>query len=124
MTVDSDTSVREARRIGVLWSGLLLPPLAFLTNLAIAYALVPRACTTNEPLLLHLVHFVSLLLTLAGGLVAWRVWRATGAEWPGDAGGPLGRSRFLAGSGLLSSGMFALVILAQWFPGFVLDPCQ
>jgi hypothetical protein len=124
MTVDPRTEVPDASEIRALWTGLLLPPIAFLIDLEVAYALVPPACSSRNELPVHLVHFVCLLLALGGGLTAWRSWRATGATWPDEEGGPLARSRFMAGIGVFLSLMFALVIVAMWIPSFMLDPCQ
>lgn len=124
MTTDPRTSIPDARRIAALWTGLLLPPVAFLLNLELNYALVPRSCLRNDVLLVQAAQTLCLLLALGGGLVAWRVWRAEGAEWPGGEGGAVGRTRFMAGLGLLLSAMFTLVIVAQWIPGFALSPCQ
>jgi hypothetical protein len=124
MGVDSRTSVPDAGAIRALWTGVLLPPIAFLINLEVAYALVPKACASRNTLVLHLVHLVCFGMVLLAGITAWRCWTATGAEWPGEGGGPLARSRFLAGIGVLMSGFVALVILADWIPSFMLDPCQ
>jgi hypothetical protein len=124
MTVDPRTDVPDARQIRALWVGLLLAPVAFLINLEVAYALVPTACASRNGLPVHLVHLACLLLTLYGLLTAWRSWQAVGGTWPGEEGDPVARSRFMAGSGLLVSGMFVLVIVAQWIPSLVLDPCQ
>jgi len=124
MTTDPRTSIPDARRIAALWTGLLLAPAAFLLNLELGYALVPRSCERNDALLLHATQAVCLLLAVIGGLVARQVWRAAGAEWPDAEGGAGGRTRFMAGVGLLLSALFALVIAAQWIPGFVLSPCQ
>jgi hypothetical protein len=124
MTVDSRTSVPDAGAIRALWTGVLLPPIAFLINLEVAYALVPKACASRNTLVLHLVHLVCLGLVLLGGLIAWHCWKVTGAEWPGEGGGPLARSRFMAGIGVLMSGFVALVIVADWIPSFMLNPCQ
>ena len=124
MTVDSRTAIPDARELRALWTGLLLAPAAFLLNLEVAYALVPTACSTRTRLLVHIVHLVCLLLAAAGALTAWRSWKSTGETWPGEAGGPLSRSRFMAGVGLLLSLFIVLVIVAQWIPSFVLSPCQ
>ena len=124
MTVDLRTDIPDARAIWALWVGLLLAPIAFLLNLETAYALVPTACSSHRELPVHLVHLGCLLLAAGGLLTAWRSWRTLGATWPGEAGDPLARSRFLAGTGLLVSAMFVLVILAQWIPSLLLDPCQ
>jgi hypothetical protein len=124
MTVDSRTSIPDIREIRALWTGLLVPPLAFLVSLEVAYALVPRACSANSMLAVHLVSLVCLLLTLWAGVVAWRWWNALGRDWPAEAGGRPARSRFLAGVGVLLSGYFALTTIALWIPDFVLHPCQ
>jgi hypothetical protein len=124
MRVDPRTDVPEERHLRALWIGVLLPPVAFLINLEVAYALVPPACSSHNTLPVHLVHLACLLLTLYGLVTAWRCWKDAGSTWPGEAGDPLARSRFMAGTGLLVSGMFVLVIVAQWIPSFILDPCQ
>jgi hypothetical protein len=123
-TVDTRTEVPDAGPIRALWIGLLLPPTAFLLNLEVAYALVPTACASRNQLPTHVVHLVCLLLVLFAGVTAWRSWKSTGETWPGAEGGPLARSRFMAGLGWLTSLLFGLVIIAQWIPEFVLNPCQ
>ena len=123
-TVDSRTGVPDAGEIQALWTGVLLPPIAFLINLEVAYALVPKACASRSTLVLHLVHAICFGLVIVGGLVAWRCWRVAGAVWPGEGGGALSRSRFIAGIGVLISGFVALAIVADWIPSIMLNPCQ
>jgi hypothetical protein len=124
MTVDPRTDVPDKGVIRALWTGVLLPPTAFLFNLEVAYALVPTACNDSTVVLVHLVHLVSLALVVFGGVAALRVWRQSGATWPGGEGGRIGRTQFMAGMGILMGLMFATVVLAQWIPSFILDPCQ
>jgi small-conductance mechanosensitive channel len=124
MTFDPRTEVTEAREVRDLWLGLLLAPAAFLTNLEVAYAMVPHACSAGSRLLVHVVHAVCLLMAGGGALIALRMWRLHGETWPGEAGGRISRSRFLSGVGLLLSLFVVMVILAQWIPSFVLSPCQ
>jgi TRAP-type C4-dicarboxylate transport system permease small subunit len=122
--VDNYTGIPDSRTIAALWAGLLVPPLAFLANLEISYALVPTACKAGNASMIHLVHLLCLLLALGAGLIAWKSWNTFGTEWSGTEGGPIARSRFMAGSGLVGSALFALVIVAQWLPSFGLSPCQ
>ncbi|HET6796833.1 MAG TPA: hypothetical protein VFH40_06675 [Gemmatimonadales bacterium] len=124
MTVDPRTDVPDARELRALWAGLLLAPTAFLLNLEVAYALVPTACSTHSRLLVHLVHLACLILAGLGLFAAWSSWSSSGEVWPGEDGTRLGRSRFMAGLGLLMSAQFMLVIVAQWIPSFLLSPCQ
>jgi hypothetical protein len=124
MTVDPRTDVPDKGIIRALWTGVLLPPVAFLLNLELAYALVPVACGARTVVLVHVVHLVSLALAVFAGVVAWRTWQKSGATWPEGEGGRLSRTQFMAGLGILMGLMFAVVILAQWIPSFILDPCQ
>jgi hypothetical protein len=121
---DTHTEIREARHIGALWTGLLLAPSAFLLNLELSYLFVRPSCVQETVLPVHIVQTGCLLLAILGTLMAWRCWTAEGREWPDEAGGPVARTRFLAGVGFLASALFVLVIVAQWVPTFALHPCQ
>jgi hypothetical protein len=121
---DTRTTLVEGGRIVTLWTGLLLAPVAFLVNLELSYLMVSPSCARGSALSLHRIHGACLLLALAGAVVAWRSWGAVGTGWPGEAGGPAARSRFLAGLGFAGSAFFALAILAQWIPTLTLHLCQ
>ncbi len=108
----------------VEWAGVLAGPLAFLLNLQVSYMLVPWACATGAQGTLYFVAAGALLLSGLGGLTSWRVWQRRGREWPGDEAGAVPRSRLLAVLGLLTSVLFALVIVAQGIPTFILSACQ
>jgi hypothetical protein len=73
---------------------------------------------------LHLVTLVSLAVTGWAGFVAHREWRHVGGGEPGEEPGAVGRTRFMAGLGLLSAGFFALVLIAQWTAKLFLNPCM
>jgi hypothetical protein len=122
----SSTSTAELRTRGTttaLCYGLLGPPLAMLTNLLATYALTPRACTEGS-LLLHLISLAMLIVSAAGGAFAWRTWQLTGSSWPDETGGTVGRSRFMAVLGMLTSVFFSVIIAWQWMPHLFLSPCQ
>ena len=124
MTVNPEQAYFRNEGIGWLWFGILTPPLAFLLNLQLSYMLVPQVCATGQYFLLHLVPLGALLLTIGGGVSAWRNWQRAGQGRSSRAGGVLPRSHFMAGVGLLSSGLFFLAIVAQWLPNFILSPCH
>lgn len=123
-TAETGGRFREPGGIAALWFAVLAGPLAWMLGLNAQYGLVRVACDERSLLLLHAVSLLTLLLALAGGLVARREWRRAGGEWPGEAGGTLPRSRFMAVLGLLASGFFALTIVAQWVTNLFLDPCM
>ncbi|MDQ3819194.1 MAG: hypothetical protein M3362_16170, partial [Acidobacteriota bacterium] len=100
----------------LLWTGVLLAPFVWSTQMEVNYLLVPYACMTGHRVVLYLVTLVALILAAAGGLISWRNWQEAGREMPDDAGDARTRSRFMALLGLLTSAMFFVVILAQGIP--------
>lgn len=124
MTKKAKKEFGEQRGVCWLLTGLLAAPLAFLTQLTVNYAVVPRACSSGHTYAPHLVTILFLLVALAGGFVAWRNWQAAGRVEPGEGGGVVERSRFIAVVGLLLAGLITLVFIAQWIPQFLISPCQ
>lgn len=124
MTAYPPAGTMDPRRGRALAAALFIPPITVLGNIEIAYALVPTACASQNSLPLHLVNALSLALTIVGGLIAWRSWKALGIGLPEEEGSPLARSRFIAGIAVPLSGLCGLIIVAQWIAVFVLDPCQ
>lgn len=123
--VDAATDYKSGPGVLELWAGVLVGPTAVLIQLSINYALVMWACGTGNTWVLHLVSLLALLLTAATGIVAAVNWYrlATSAE-PEDSAGPIPRSRFMAVLGTLLSVLMSLVIIAQWVPVFLYNPCQ
>jgi hypothetical protein len=123
-STEAEHRFKERRGIAALFVGLLGGPVLALGTLHLTYAVVPRACRTGAELPLHLIMGLTVALAVGTLWLAWRDWRIAGASWPGEEGGMIGRSRFLAALGVLLSAFFALVVLAMWAPIFVLGPCQ
>lgn len=107
-----------------LWTGILAGPIVWLFSFETNFALVPWACHFQGKLALYIVSIVALALTSGTFALAWGQWKDLGKEWPGEAGGTLGRSRVMAGAGLLVSAMFCLVIVAQLIPELILGACE
>jgi hypothetical protein len=107
-----------------LWAGILTAPFAWFAQLEGNYIIATHLCPDNAQLPLHLVTAGALVITLSGAAIAWSNWRYAGTSWPDDSGGPTARGRFMAALGLMLSGIFFLVIMAQGIPNFLLDPCQ
>jgi hypothetical protein len=110
--------------IAALWAGLLLAPLAWTLHLGIGSALVDWICESGRGMIYHLLTLATLLIAAGGFYLAWHSWRIAGPQWPDSGGDPVSRSRFMALSGLMLSGFFTLVIIAQWLPALFLDPCS
>jgi hypothetical protein len=120
---------REFARTGglfALWAGLLAGPVVWLLQFQTNYTLVPLLCRSGaRNLALHAVFVVALLLVAAAGLLAWRNFRAAGATTRDeDEAGVIPRTRFMSLLGLCVTGVFFVVIVAQWVASWVFGPCQ
>ena len=124
MTVDLRPRPDDGTPTALLALALFLGPAAALADLQVAYMLVAPSCEAGNNLPLHLVHAIMLAAAAVGvgcGVAAWR--RSGSGELHTDAG-RTARTRFLAVLGILLSGLFAAVVVAQWLGDFVLSPCQ
>jgi hypothetical protein len=107
-----------------LWTGVLGGAFVWAMQLQVGYAL-SRFSGEYPSLTIahHLTSAIAVLLAFAATLLAFRDWRRVGAGEPGGTEpGVAGRARFLAALGILTSGLFTIVILAQWLPTLFIDP--
>ena len=107
-----------------LWYGVLIGPAAWKLQLMVNYALVPYACWHRLEILNHLASLLLFLLALSGALMSWRSWQRSGQNLELSTAGVAGRSRFMAGVGLILSAYCALLIVGQWAPNLVLSACD
>lgn len=108
------------------WVGMALPPLAWILQIAVNYAITPWLCRWNHgPLLLQGVSLAALLAAGVGIGLCWMEWRRHGGGSLLHAGGDLAdRPRFMALTGLLFGALMWLLILLQAIPPFVVPPCE
>ena len=90
--------------------------------MSISYALVPFECYGGSKRPLYLIAIVALVLTAFGGLISLLNWRNANGRG-GNFDGNMTANRFMAVLGMLSSGMFFVVIVAQGLATLVLHPC-
>jgi hypothetical protein len=104
---------------GVLFYGILGPPLLTLLNLEISYAIAPVACLAGSKMGMHISTAIILALVILAGVgAAMRLRR----NWIEDT--VLSRPGFMAMLGILESTLFSAVIIAQWLPDAFLSACQ
>lgn len=123
MRDDADAYFAQPRGMLELWGALGLGPVAWILHQQSSYLLVYWACGTGHVFVFHLATVLLLLLAGFGAYLGWRAWNDAGAERPDDGGSVADRSRFMAMCGIVLSGGFSVVILAQWVPALVIDPC-
>jgi len=116
------TELKSDITIGELWAGVLVGPLAALTQLEVNYALVMWSCSHHSTWPLHLVSVLALFFTIVAGLLAYRIWQSVRIDE--DGAGPAARAKLMAVIGILISILMSLVIIAQWVAVFIHDPCE
>lgn len=128
MASTAETKRAFVRKGGLLalWAGLLAGPVVWLIQFQTNFTLVPILCKSGaRNLALHAVFVVALLLVAAAGLLAWRNFQAAGATSRDESeAGVIPRTRFMSVLGLLVTGLFFLIIVAQWIASWVFGPCQ
>jgi hypothetical protein len=124
MTAKAAENLKSGGAAAALWCGILLGPIAALSQLEANYALVLWACGAGRDWPLHLVSVAAILITLCAGLLAYRVWKRVGGSWDDEGPGAVPRARFMAAVGIFISLVMFLVILAQWIPVFIYGSCQ
>lgn len=122
----SSTSSPASSKFGLaaLLAGILGGPVAWLVDLDVSYALASQACRSGHLGVIRLVPCLSLLVVGGAVFAAWWSTRQTSRNAQDDGGRPDDRAHFMAVSGLVLSAVFALVIIAQAIPRFILGPCD
>jgi len=109
----------------VLFVALLGPPVVWLTALQIGYAFASYACDLEMSRLpLHVTTIAALAIVAAGATLSWNALQRTMAAEPTDGGMPRQRAKFMALLGLMASALFALQVIAAWYPRWILDACR
>jgi heme/copper-type cytochrome/quinol oxidase subunit 2 len=120
----------ERRESWMLWVGVLTGPAAWSLQLMINYNLEEIACgpaagTRGEVWGIGVgtwilaVDVVLAIATLAAVLVAFRCLRTTA-----DDTSTGNRARWMAVAGVMTSGLFLIVIVSGLAPPFILDVCE
>lgn len=107
------------------WPALLVAPSLALTNLSITYALTTPECSHQSDVAMHVVSAVILAICVLLTLQAWRNWLAQGggSVTPPRQDDAAVRGRFMSAVAGMVGTLSSLVVIAQWFPQWVLSPC-
>lgn len=114
----------DDRGLVVLWTSMLMGPLAFAINLQVGYALVKWACSREQTFLLPLVAVMALVLTAWGGWLAWTCLAKVRDAADEQGGRLIDRSYFMAVVALGLNALLALLIVTTMLPQAVLSPCE
>jgi hypothetical protein len=114
----------ESVSTGLIWTGLLVPPIAWAFQMQANYVLVSATCQQGSRWPLYLVTLLALLITLAAGFGSWRARARVNGSYSDDGGSPSSVAGFMAVLGVMTSALFFLVIIAQAVPSFIFHGCQ
>ncbi|WP_437640473.1 cytochrome c oxidase assembly protein [Sorangium sp. So ce854] len=107
-----------------LWIGLLGAAFAWLVHILARYPLVRVACREGTAAPLHLVTLACASAAVGTGVLAFTNARSGRREQRAGGGGRRWSDpAFMGRAGVVLSGLFLLVILAEMFPALVQDPC-
>jgi uncharacterized membrane protein YidH (DUF202 family) len=105
------------------WPALLVAPALALANLTITYAMVTPSCARQNAMPLSVVSVLILVACLAMTFVAWRNWYRSGALEGRPSDDAAASTRFVALVSAMVGTLSSLVVVAMWFPQWVLSPC-
>lgn len=104
----------EAAQPG-LWFSVLGPPAAWFASLVVGYFAVHEVCRVHSPLAPRIVSLLALAVALAAGLTGRAIWRRHEAQE---------RTRFMAQIGVMSGGLFSLIMLLQILATLLIPTCH
>ena len=100
---------------------LLVAPVLALVDQGVALSLTAWACRGQHGFALHVVHAAFALAVAPAIVLAWMGWRETPRRTPASEANA--RRHFLAGMSIAVAALSLLVILAMWFPTWLLSSC-
>lgn len=104
--------------------GLLIGPIAVLTNQGLLYISDVWVCGSGPRPALYLVPLLCLLVSIAAGVSSYLHWVGADRGLEDERGGAETRTRFLALMGMGSAAISSLLIVAQWAAAIVFQPCM
>jgi hypothetical protein len=106
----------------LLWLFVLVPPAVWFVTLLANFALAPIPCASGGVLARRSVSLAALLINAAATLLAFLYWRRV--QTLHGEGAPVSRVRAMSIAAIVLGGGFALVIIAQSLPDFLMTGCE
>src|SRR4051812_2214552 len=104
--------------------GFVGAPLSALYMQLTAYAGVQWSCGHRNPITIHVIPVIFILLGVIALWLSWRDWTVVGRLTRAEGATISERTRFVALSGLILSAFSIVLMLALWLPMIVFSPCQ
>ena len=107
-----------------LWTGMLLPPAAWATQVQVLWLTSEYGCFTSDFTWNHLASGIALLFAVVGLVIALVEWRSANGGTDDDDASLSSRRRFMVLIGIMMGALFTVVIFAQWLPTLTGVPCD
>jgi hypothetical protein len=124
MSEPLEVQFREGRRVTQLWAGILLGPAAWAVDFVLSYAVTHHECSTGAMLWHRTSSVIAVLVALWGAYLGWDSKRRLPDDVPIHEGNVIARSRTMAIAGIGMGLWFAVIIIAEAVPRFILSPCD
>jgi hypothetical protein len=102
-----------------LWLGIVGPPVLWLTQFEIIYALVLPVCVAHRVIVLALISMVFAAAIIVCGIIGWNARQPVANSPPRIKGARY----FMAVLSLMSMSLFLLVVIAQFIATMMNSPC-
>jgi hypothetical protein len=107
-----------------LWWSLVAGFAAWGADHGLSYMLEQHSCSTGHHYVLHAISIVCFIAALSGFATGIRELRRFPVETSEEGGTPFDRAHFQALLGMAFSISFAIVIIAEAVPRWILTPCD
>lgn len=121
MPTTTDDRAAQPRQGVVLWIGFLGPPVIWLIQFQVKYSLAARTTLVSRTVVI-VASLVAMLAVAMCGVMALRQHRWANTGPLDEFARIISRIRFMATLGMLASGLFFLLILAQLAADLWIEP--
>jgi hypothetical protein len=121
---EAHETVRQGRASVFLWWAMCAGPLAWAFDHGASYVATQHSCSTGHQYLLHLITVFAMLVALSGLVAAVAEYRALPQEAREEGRRPVDRAHFQALFGIVFSIAFAMVVIADEVPRWILSACD
>jgi hypothetical protein len=124
MASESQVAIRTGHTPSALRWSLIAGFVAFGLDIAVSYPLRGHACSADAMYQLHIVSIICFLIALSGSFTGWSLMRRLPHDKKEEGPHPYDRAHFQALLGVGFSLAFALAIVANAVPRWILNPCH
>jgi hypothetical protein len=125
-TGNANPNLSRRRKICII-AGVILAPVAWFMQFELNYALLPALCKTQQKFELQIISVVFLLFAAAGFVFAFQNYQDAkqhlrSSDFSGSQS-KLAAQKFMGELGMMSSGLFLLIIVAQGIAPLIINYC-